>query len=107
MQSDKITALYSRLSSDDGYEGESNSILNQKSMLEEYAKRNRFPNYQHFVDDGWSGTRWDRPAFSEIIDLVNDGKVEAIIVKDMSSYDKRYIMNTSCSITSNLQGYRT
>lgn len=82
MQSDDITILYSRLSHDDGYEGESNSISNQKAMLEEYAKRNHFPNPQHFIDDGWSGTRWDRPSFTKVINLVKEGKVGTIIVKD-------------------------
>jgi len=60
-------------------------------MLEEYAKRNRFPNIRHFIDDGWSGTRWDRPAFTEMINLVNDGKVGAIIVKDMSRLGRDYL----------------
>ena len=91
MQSDKITALYSRLSNDDGYEGESNSISHQKTMLEDYAKCNRFPNLQHFIDDGWSGTRWDRPSFIEMMNLVNEGKVGAIIVKDMSRLGRDYL----------------
>lgn len=91
MQPDKITALYSRLSHDDGYEGESNSISHQKAMLEEYAKRNHFPNTFHFIDDGWSGTRWDRPSFTEMMALVKEGKVGAIIVKDMSRLGRDYL----------------
>jgi len=91
MQSDKITALYSRLSNDDGYEGESNSISHQRAMLDEYAKRNRFPNIRHFIDDGWSGTRWDRPAFTEMMNLVSEGKIGAIIVKDMSRFGRDYL----------------
>ena len=91
MQPDNTTALYSRLSHDDGYEGESNSISNQKAMLEEYAKRSHFSNIQHFVDDGWSGTRWDRPAFTEMIELVKEGKVKIIITKDMSRLGRDYL----------------
>ena len=62
MQPDKITALYSRLSHDDGLQGDSNSIVNQKTMLEEYAKRNHFTDLRHFIDDGWSGTNFERPS---------------------------------------------
>jgi len=90
-QSDKITALYSRLSNDDGYEGESNSISHQRAMLEEYARRNRFPNFRHFIDGGWSGTRWDRPSFVKMMGLVKEGKVGAIIVKDMSRLGRDYL----------------
>lgn len=58
-QSDnKITALYCRLSQDDGREGESNSIVNQKALLQEYARKHRFKNLQFFVDDGFSGTNF-------------------------------------------------
>ena len=91
MQSDKITALYSRLSHDDGVEGESNSISHQKAMLDEYARHNHFYNTRHFVDDGWSGVRWDRPSFTEMMDLVNEGKVGTIIVKDMSRLGRDYL----------------
>jgi DNA invertase Pin-like site-specific DNA recombinase len=91
MQSDRITALYSRLSHDDGYEGESNSISNQKAILEEHAKRNHFPNIRHFIDDGWSGTRWDRPAFIEMMSLVNEGSVGIIVTKDMSRLGRDYL----------------
>jgi DNA invertase Pin-like site-specific DNA recombinase len=91
MQSDRITALYSRLSNDDGYEGESNSISHQRTMLEEYATRNRFPGIHHFIDDGWSGTRWDRPSFTELMSLVKEGKVGTIIVKDMSRLGRDYL----------------
>lgn len=91
MQSDKITALYSRLSHDDGYEGESNSIVNQKAMLEDYAKRNHFVNTEHFVDDGWSGTNFERPAFTELMNLVNEGTVGTLIVKDMSRLGRDYL----------------
>lgn len=91
MQSDKITALYSRLSHDDGLQGDSNSILNQKAMLLEYAKRNRLPNPTHFIDDGWSGTSFERPSFTEMMGLVNEGKVGTIVVKDMSRLGRDYL----------------
>ena len=91
MQSDKITALYSRLSHDDGYEGESNSISHQKAMLEEYAKRGHFTNFRHFIDDGWSGTNFERPSFTEMMNLVKEGKVETVIVKDMSRLGRDYL----------------
>jgi len=91
MQSDKITALYRRLSNDDGYEGESNSISHQKSMLEEHAKRNDFTNYRHFIDDGWSGVNFERLSFTEMMSLVKEGKVGTLIVKDMSRLGRDYL----------------
>ena len=60
---EKITALYERLSRDDELQGESNSIVNQKKILEEYAKKNHLENIVHFIDDGISGTQFDRPGF--------------------------------------------
>ena len=78
----KITPLYERLSRDDELNGESNSISNQKSMLEDYARRNGFPNPTHFTDDGISGTRFDRPGFTAMMEEVEAGNVEAIIIKD-------------------------
>lgn len=84
MRNTKITPLYERLSRDDELQGESNSILNQKQMLEEYAKRNSLPNPTHFTDDGISGTRFDRPGFTAMMEEVEAGRVEAIVVKDMS-----------------------
>ena len=65
----KITALYCRLSQDDGREGESNSISNQKEILLAYAQRNNFPNPQFFTDDGFSGTTFDRPSFIQMENL--------------------------------------
>ena len=78
----KITPLYERLSRDDELQGESNSISNQKLMLEDYARRNGFPRPTHFTDDGISGTRFDRPGFMAMMAEVEAGNVEAIIVKD-------------------------
>ena len=68
-QSDKITALYCRLSRDDELQGESNSIINQKSIVEKYAKENGFKNIKFFVDDGYSGVSFTRPAFMELMEL--------------------------------------
>ena len=80
----RITALYCRLSRDDEQEGESNSITNQKSILERYAKENGFRNTRFFVDDGFSGTNFTRPAFTEIMELAEQGLIENLIVKDHS-----------------------
>lgn len=81
---EKITALYCRLSRDDEQLGESNSTKNQKSILSKYAKDNHFINTQFFVDDGYSGTSFTRPAFMELMELAEQGKIETIIVKDHS-----------------------
>ena len=78
----KITALYERLSRDDEQAGESNSIQNQKQMLEDFARRNGLPNPTHFTDDGISGTRFDRPGFLAMMEEVEAGRVEAIVIKD-------------------------
>ena len=83
-QPDRITALYCRLSRDDELQGDSNSIVNQKEILWRYAEENRFPNPRFFVDDGYSGTNFDRPAYQEMMDLVEDRQITAIIVKDHS-----------------------
>ncbi|TCL42241.1 recombinase family protein [Harryflintia acetispora] len=83
-QPDRITALYCRLSRDDELQGDSNSIVNQKEILWRYAEENRFPNPRFFVDDGYSGTNFDRPGYQEMMDLVEDRQITAIIVKDHS-----------------------
>ena len=87
----KITALYCRLSQDDGREGESNSISNQKEILLAYAQRNNFPNPQFFTDDGFSGTTFDRPSFIQMENLVEQGVVDTIIVKDLSRFGRNYL----------------
>mgnify|MGYP000165773932 CR=1 FL=1 len=81
---EKITALYCRLSRDDEQLGESNSIKNQKSILSKYAKDNHFINTKFFVDDGYSGTSFTRPAFVEMMELAEQGLIGTIIVKDHS-----------------------
>ncbi|MBQ2841517.1 MAG: recombinase family protein [Clostridia bacterium] len=80
----KITALYCRLSQEDALAGESNSISNQKSMLLSYAKDHRFPNPTFFVDDGYSGTNFDRPGFQAMLDEIVAGNVAVCITKDLS-----------------------
>ena len=87
----KITPLYERLSRDDELQGESNSISNQKAMLEEYASKNHLPNPTHFTDDGISGTWFDRPGFLAMMAEVEAGRVEAIVVKDMSRLGRDYL----------------
>jgi Site-specific recombinases, DNA invertase Pin homologs len=87
----KINILYERLSHEDGRENESLSIENQKAYLEEYATRNGFTNLVHMSDDGWSGTRWDRPAFLRMMDEIERGNVGAILIKDMSRLGRDHL----------------
>jgi DNA invertase Pin-like site-specific DNA recombinase len=87
----KITALYERLSHDDELQGESNSITNQKRLLEDFARKNNFTNFQHWTDDGWSGTRWDRPDFNRLSDEIDAGNVGVLIVKDSSRVGRDYL----------------
>jgi DNA invertase Pin-like site-specific DNA recombinase len=92
IQSDeKITALYCRLSQDDDLIGESNSIKNQKKILEQYAIKNNFQNYEFFVDDGYSGYTFERPDFVRMLELVENGNVETVITKDLSRLGRNYI----------------
>ena len=91
LKENRITALYCRLSQDDGREGESNSIVNQKALLNEYARKNRFKNLKFFVDDGYSGTTFDRPAFREMEKIIENGEIGTVIVKDMSRLGRNYL----------------
>ena len=91
MRNEKITPLYERLSRDDELQGESNSISHQKQMLEEFARRNGLPNPTHFTDDGVSGTRFDRPGFLAMMEEVEAGRVEVIVIKDMSRLGRDYL----------------
>lgn len=86
-----ITALYCRLSRDDGLEGESNSIANQKMLLSKYATDHDFPNPTHYVDDGYTGTNFNRPAFKKMIADIEAGLVTTVIVKDMSRLGREYL----------------
>ena len=86
-----ITALYERLSHDDELQGESNSITNQKKILEDYASQHGMINIRHYTDDGISGTRFDRPGFQRMIEDVEADRVSAVIIKDMSRFGRDYL----------------
>ena len=88
---EKITALYCRLSQDDGIDGESNSISNQKEILMQYAKLHKLPNPRFFVDDGISGTTFERNGFKEMQALAEAGQVGIIVVKDLSRFGRNYL----------------
>ena len=87
----KITALYCRLSQDDGREGESNSISNQKEILAQYARANGFHNTMFFVDDGISGTTFDRPDFQRMQRMIENGEIGVVIAKDLSRFGRNYL----------------
>ncbi len=86
-----ITALYSRLSRDDDLQGDSNSIVNQKKLLAKYAKDNHFTNTRYYVDDGYSGTNFNRPGFQKMLEDIEAGYVTTVIVKDMSRLGRNYL----------------
>lgn len=87
----KITALYERLSRDDEQAGESNSIQNQKMYLEEYARQKGLRNIRHFSDDGYSGTNFNRPGFTALLEEIEAGRVETLVVKDLSRFGRNYL----------------
>lgn len=87
----KITALYCRLSQEDENKGDSDSIINQKAILTKYAEDNGFTNLQFFVDDGYSGVRFNRPGFQKVVELMKAGKVETFITKDLSRFGRNYL----------------
>ena len=86
-----ITALYCRLSRDDELQGESNSIQNQRRILEAYIAEKGFKNAHFFVDDGWSGANFDRPSFTEMMEGVESGEIKTVIVKDLSRLGRNYL----------------
>ncbi len=88
---EKFAILYARLSQDDGSNGESNSIQNQRLMLEKYAKDNGFENLKFLSDDGYSGTNFNRPAFQKMIEMIENNEVSSVIVKDMSRLGREYL----------------
>ncbi len=88
---EKITALYERLSRDDEQQGESNSITNQKKFLEDYARAKGFRHIRHFTDDGYTGTNFNRPGFSALLEEINAGNVGTLIIKDMSRLGRNYL----------------
>ena len=87
----RITALYERFSRDDELAGDSNSIVNQKKMLEDYAKSNGYTDLVHFTDDGYSGGNFDRPGWKEMLRQIEDGSIGTVIVKDMSRVGRDYL----------------
>ena len=87
----KYTILYARLSQEDDREGDSNSIQNQRMMLEKYAADNGFENIMFLSDDGYSGTNFRRPAWTELMKLAENSEVSTIIVKDMSRLGREYL----------------
>ena len=91
LENQKITALYERLSSEDDLQGESNSIVNQKKLLESYARKHGFKNPRHFTDDGVSGTRFDRQGLNEMLEEIDNGNVNTVIIKDMSRLGRDYL----------------
>ena len=87
-----VTALYARLSKDDDLVGDSNSIVHQKEILAKYAKEHGFTNVEFYVDDGFSGTNFNRPDFQRMMADAEEGKISTVIVKDMSRFGRDYIM---------------
>lgn len=87
-----VTALYARLSKDDDLVGDSNSIVHQKEILAKYAKEHGFTNIEFYVDDGFSGTNFNRPDFQRMMADAKEGKISTVIVKDMSRFGRDYIM---------------
>lgn len=87
-----VTALYARLSKDDDLVGDSNSIVHQKEILSKYAKEHGFTNIEFYVDDGFSGTNFNRPDFQRMMADAEEGKISTVIVKDMSRFGRDYIM---------------
>lgn len=92
MSKEKIIALYERLSREDENMGESYSIQNQKKLLEDYCREKAWSRFRHFTDDGISGTTFERPEFKEMMNLVYDGEIETIIIKDMSRLGRDYLV---------------
>ena len=91
MSSQKITALYCRLSQEDMRQGESDSIQNQKLILENYARDNGFENTRVFVYDGYTGVNFERPGFKQILEMMEKGQVATLITKDLSRLGRNYI----------------
>lgn len=92
MQTAKMTAMYMRLSQDDELKGESNSIINQRKLLDDFAIQHGFENTKSYVDDGISGTTFDRPGFQEMMRDVNAGLIGTVLVKDLSRFGRDYVM---------------
>ena len=91
LSNQKITALYCRISLDDGSQNESMSISNQKLLLKDYAEKNGMPRYEYYVDDGYTGRNFNRPSFKRLIADIEAGKVGCVITKDLSRLGRNYI----------------
>ena len=91
LEQEKITALYERLSHDDELIGDSNSVVNQKAMLESYAAQHGFTNCVHYTDDGWSEANFERPSWKRLVADIEAGKVGCVIAKDMSRVGRDYL----------------
>lgn len=89
---EKYTALYCRLSCDDDLAGDSNSIKNQKMLLSNYATENNFSNIRYYVDDGFSGSNFERPGFKRLLTDIEEGLISTVIVKDMSRFGRDHIL---------------
>ena len=90
-QISNLTAIYCRLSQDDGSAGDSDSIINQKKLLGNFISREKLPNPVYFIDDGFSGTTFNRPAIKKILDLIDEGRVKNVVVKDLSRLGRDYL----------------
>jgi len=91
-QQQQMTAIYLRLSRDDGGDSESNSIGNQREMLQGYCKQNLLPIYGEYVDDGVSGTTFERSGFKQMISDIQQGKVSIVVCKDLSRLGRNNAM---------------
>ena len=83
-------AVYCRLSQDDGSAGESGSIQTQRTLLTQYCKEHSIQIVDYYCDDGWSGTNFERPEFKRMIDDIENGKINTVIVKDLSRFGREY-----------------
>ena len=86
------TALYMRLSRDDESFGDSISIETQRKVLEQYVRENNLIVYDEYVDDGWSGTNFERPAFQRMMEDIEAGKVNCVVTKDLSRFGREHVM---------------
>ena len=91
LETESWAAFYCRLSQDDGLDGESNSIQHQKQILERYAKEHGIIKYEFYVDDGISGTTFNRPGFQEMLSDIEAGLINMVVVKDMSRFGRDYL----------------
>ena len=91
MKGKKITILYERLSRDDGEDSVSNSIVNQRKLLEDYAELNNLKPYRHIQDDGYSGTVWNRPGWQELLAEIETGRVHTLVVKNLDRVGRDYL----------------